>query len=207
MIVVFASCHDPATRCSHWVALRNVERLSGELGCAYEMIAGASARRDALEAALAGEVDGLAFFGHGQEERLLGEQRVSVVDETNLALLRGRWVHAFACRAGVQLAGSAAAAGVRCFAGYESALIVEWDPDAIPLQIRGAFFELVTQTTLELARGVHDVTTIRRAARDAQAEVIAWCDEHPGEAPGLEIMAQQLLARLVVRRADADDAK
>ena len=151
---------------------------------------GERARRGALEQALAGEVRGLAFFGHGAEDRLLDASGTAALDERNLACVRGRWVHAFACRAGDHLAGPAAAAGVHCFVGYESALNVDWSPDEIPGPIREAFIRLVTQTTLELARGVLDGDVLRRAALEAQAIVIQWCDEHPGDATGLEIMAQ-----------------
>ena len=203
MIVVFAPCHDEQTRCSHWVAHRNYERLAAELGQVPLLLEGERARRGALEQALAGEVRGLAFFGHGAEDRLLDASGTAALDERNLACVRGRWVHAFACRAGDHLAGPAAAAGVHCFVGYESALNVDWSPDEIPGPIRDAFIRLVTQTTLELARGVLDGDVLRRAALEAQAIVIQWCDEHPGDATGLEIMAQQLLARMVIRRPDA----
>ena len=199
MIVVFAACHDPATRCSHWVAQRNCERLAAELGQATTLLDGEHARRDSLESALAGDVSGLAFFGHGSEDRLLNADGAAVLDGDNVKLLADRWVHAFACRAGNDLPGDAAAAGVRCFVGYDSAVLVEWEPEDIPSPIRDAFVQLVTQTTLELARGIHDITTLRRAAVEAQGAVIEWCNDHPGEAPGLEITAHQLLARLVVR--------
>lgn len=200
MIVVFAPCHDEQTRCSHWIARHNCERLAAELGQVPVLLEGDQARRAPLERALAGEVRGLAFFGHGAEDRLLDASGAAALDEQNLASVRGRWVHAFACRAGDHLAGPAAAAGVLCFVGYESALNVDWSPDEIPGEIHAAFILLVTQITLELARGVLDGDVLRRAALAAQAIVIQWCDEHPGEAAGLEIMAQQLLARMVVRR-------
>lgn len=199
MIVVFAPCHDEATQCSHWVAHRNCERLEAELGQVPLLLERDGARRAMLELALASEAAGLAFFGHGGEDRLFDNDGAAALDEHNLALVRDRWVHAFACRAGDHLAGPAAAAGVRCFVGYESALNIDWTPDEIPDPIRPAFIELVTQTTLELARGVSDGDALRRAALGAQATVIAWCDEHPEQAMGLEITAQQLVARLVVR--------
>ncbi|HEY8376291.1 MAG TPA: hypothetical protein VIK91_07370 [Nannocystis sp.] len=55
---------------------------------------------------------------------------------------------------------------------------------------------------LEIARGVHDVALLLRAAAEAQGRIMAWCDDHPEEAGGLQIMAQQLLFSLVVRRRD-----
>lgn len=115
-------------------------------------------------------------------------------------------MHAFACRAGVQLAAEAAAAGATCFAGYRSRLLIEWDPAEIPEPIRADFIRLVTQTTLELARGVFDERALLRAAADAQARIMAWCDANPEQASGLQIMAQQLLFSLVVRRPDDSPA-
>lgn len=200
MIVIFATNHDAATRCSHWIALQSHQRLTAELGLATTILEGDAAQRTTLEQALAGEAQGLAFFGHGNPSSLLDAAKAAVLDVRNINLLRDRWVHAFACRAGTELAGEAAAAGARCFAGYESTLIVEWEPEDIPEPIRGAFVQLVTQTTVELARGIDDLDMLLRASRDTQALIIEWCDEHPGEADGIQILAQQLLMRLVVRR-------
>lgn len=203
MIVVFAVAHDPMTRASRWVALRTCERLTDELRVATAVLDGDAATRGVLEQTLTEAVRGFAFFGHGDEERLHGADG-PVLDIHNIGRLKGRWVHAFACRAGTDLASAAAMAGVSCFVGYESSLIVEWDPDEIPTAVRPAFAQLVTQTTLELARGVHDADAIGAALFEVQAAVISWCDEHPDEAGGLEITAQQLLTRLVLRRsADA----
>lgn len=200
MIVIFATNYDDATRCSHWIALHNYQRLTIELGLATTMLEGDAARRATLEQALAGEANGLAFFGHGNPCSLLDAAQAAVLDAGNINLLRDRWVHAFACRAGNELAGEAAAAGARCFAGYESTLIVDWEPADIPEPIREAFVQLVTQTTVELARGVDELETLLLASRDTQALIIEWCDAHPGEADGIQILAQQLLMRLVVRR-------
>lgn len=211
MIVIFAPTYDndddddavAAARCSHWVAQRNHERLDVELGLPLMMLNGEQAHRAALEQALGDPTRGLAFFGHGSEHRLLDQGDAAALDRDNVHLVRGRWVHAFACRAGVELAGYAAAAGSSCFVGYESALIQEWDPDHIPQEIRSAFIQLITQTTLELARGICHADLLRGGALvDAQEIVIAWCDEHPGDAPGLEILAHQLVARLVVRTSE-----
>lgn len=199
MIVIFAACHDEPTRCSHWVALRTRERLAAELGCGLTTLEGSAAHRESLAGALAGDVDGLAFFGHGDPDGLYADHK-AVLDAGNIHLVNGRWVHAFACRAGVQLAAEAVAAGAACFAGYRSRLLIEWDPDEIPEPIRADFVQLVTQTTLELARGVHDEKVLLRAAADAQARIMEWCDANPEQASGLQIMAQQLLFSLVVRR-------
>ncbi len=201
MIVVFAPCHDDATRCSHWVAYRSCERLTAALGPVTTLLEGDQAGRAALEQALTRGSTGLAFFGHGGPDRLFDASGDAAVDEQNIHRLRGQWVHAFACRAGGHLAGPAISAGVACFVGYESALYVGWSPDHIPAPVRAAFVQLVTQTTLELASGVTDGDILRRAALEAQAEVIVWCDANSDEAGGLEILAQQLLARLVVRTA------
>jgi hypothetical protein len=201
LILIFATCHDEPTRCSHWVAQRTRERLTAE-GLGTAALEGTQATRDSLERSLAGETTGLAFFGHGSPDGLYAEG-VAVLDTANLHVLRARWVHAFACRAGVQLAAEAVAAGAVCFAGYRSSLLIDWDPRDIPQPIYADFVQLVTQTTLELARGVHDDRALVRAAIEAQARIMEWCDAHPEQANGLQIMAQQLLSSLVVRRPGA----
>ncbi len=200
MIVVLAAHNEDApTRCSHWIALQTCERLGAELGLAVTLLDGASAQRKELEQALIGATQGLAFFGHGGPDRLFGTECLVVLDRDNIHIACDRWVHAFACRAGETLAGEAMAAGVSCFVGYDCSLVFEWEPGEIPQPIRAAFTELVTQTTIELARGARDLSSLRRAALLAQAAVVIWCDENPDQANGLEITAQQLLNRLVVR--------
>lgn len=201
MIVVFAACDDEATRCSHWVAQRTRARLVAELNAAVTVLDGPAATRDALGHTLSGDAAGLAFFGHGDPDGLYAASG-AVLDVHNLNLLRDRWAHAFACRAGEQLAAEAVAAGATCFAGYRSRLLLQWEPEDIPEPIRDDFVRLVTQTTLELARGVRDIALLLRAAADAQARIMAWCDDHPDEAGGLQIMAQQLLFSLVIYRRD-----
>ena len=111
MIVIFATNYDAATRCSHWIALHNHQRLTVELGLESTILEGDAACRVTLEQALSGGAHGLAFFGHGNPSSLLDATQTSVLDVRNIQLLRDRWIHAFACRAGNELAGDAAAAG------------------------------------------------------------------------------------------------
>ena len=201
--------HWDALRASRWVAERTAERLPC-VRLFEERIS-----RDALPEALA-IATGLAFFGHGGEIKTLtldqrdlnekfldGGHAEPLLDRHNTHLLTGRWLHAFACRAGTTLLDHAATAGATCAVGYESVLVMEWTPEdveALPLDVREAFVSLTTGVTLALVGGEVEATALCAAIVEAQGRLMSWCDENPGLAPGVEILAQQLVARMVVRR-------
>lgn len=200
--------HREALRASRWVAERTAERVPGQ-ALFQERIS-----RQHLSEALA-NATGLAFFGHGGEVRaftpdqrdlnekyLDGGHAEPLLDRHNTDLLAGRWLHAFACRAGTTLPDHAIAGGATCAVGYECAVIMNWTPEgveALPSEIRAAFVALTTGVTLALAGGEVVAAALKGAIVEAQGQLISWCDEYPGEAEGIEILAQQLLARMVVR--------
>jgi hypothetical protein len=202
--------HWDALRASRWVAERTAERLVASARLFDERIS-----RHALPEALV-TATGLAFFGHGGEIKTLtpdqrdlnekfldGGHPEPLLDRHNTHLLTGRWLHAFACRAGTTLLDHTVAAGATCAVGYESVLIMEWTPEdveALPPEIREAFVSLTTGVTLALAGGEVEATALCAALVEAQGRLMSWCDENPGGAPGLEILAQQLVARMAVRR-------
>lgn len=203
-------CAEEALACSALVGRWTVERLAEAFREEFVVHDITPPLRRQLEIALESVAEGFLAFCHGKERSLEGRRDSSsiqvqaVLDESNVHLLRGRWVYAFACRTGVELAGVAIAAGARCYAGYESAIVMEFraeDLTTIPADVLDAWIELVTETPLLIARGVSDEIAIKRRINALSRPVIKWCDENPGRARGLQILAQQLVSRLVVRVA------
>ena len=178
MIVVFATNHDGATRSSHWIALRTHERLATEVKIRLTLLEGHGATRQELERTMTSEVEGLAFFGHGTPHGLYANG-MTVLDSQNLSIVRGSWVHAFACRAGIELAAQATAAGAICFVGYQCGLLIEWEPEDIPEPIIDDFIHFVTETTVGLSRGVYDKHALCASVMDSQARIMEWCDANP----------------------------
>lgn len=210
--------HWEALRASRWVAERTAERLADALCLFHERV-----EREALPAALADRM-GLAFFGHGaevpdrfsrdddgfpkdqsdlSEKYLAGGGSEALLDRHNAHLLAGRWLHAFACRAGTTLVDRVVQAGATCAVGYRPAILMEWTPEdteGLPPEIHAAFVRLVTGVTVALAAGIAEEGALLDAIASEEGLIIQWCDENPGKAPGVGILAQQLMKPKVVRR-------
>src|SRR4051794_19445099 len=98
---------DEALAATAWIARETAARAPS----ASATLLGIGAVRAAFEQHLAASADlsGLAFFGHGKEDRLFDADRAAqaegpaLLDRDNIARLRGFWVHAFACWSGKQL--------------------------------------------------------------------------------------------------------
>jgi hypothetical protein len=215
-VIVFATSGDDALTSSRWIAEQNVQRLRQELAAHVDVVLDAEATRASLESALANGADGLATFSHGQDDArdrrtgeflptaLLASDGSRALDRKNLHLTQGMWVHAFACHSGRQLPGLAQAVGCLCFVGYDFAIRFDWSPAEIPEPIRPAFAALVSEVTIQLARGERSRRRLRQAIAPHQAEVIAWCDAHPEQARGLDVTALQI-SRLVCPPHEVDE--
>lgn len=153
-------------------------------------------------------LEGVAFLGHGFEDRLFDADRVpcadgpALLDADNIALLRGCWVHAFACWSGLTLAAKAVAQGVAIYVGYHRSLDAGWEfpPSATP-----EFVELVTCTTRALLAGERDERALRanasRAADDFYLALEALPDAQRSRGwMWLHALAQQLVDDMVVAR-------
>lgn len=201
-VLLFAPSGDEPLRGTRWIAEQTQARLAS-VGVASRALFDHEATREALEAQLGGPLAGLVAACHGSEHQLLGAARQPVVDQHNAHQLSGLWVHAIACLSGSGLARLAVDRGATCFAAYIVSLIVEWDPTEIPEPVRAPFARLVTEVSLGLSRGVRDARVLIASILADQEQVIAWCDEHPDQANGLEITAQQLVSKLVLVLPDA----
>lgn len=187
-----------ALRNTRWMAQQTIDRMPDGFLCSQ--LLDDHATRARLEDELT-SCEGLAFYGHGTPDGLAGVGDKPVVDEDNVTVLTGRWVHALACQSGNELADMAVAAGAHCFAGYEVTLITEWVPEDIPEPILDAFSELVTITTFNLAAGIRDRRTLARAANSLAELIVAWCNSNPDAYAGLfEVTAQQLAGALVFKQ-------
>lgn len=219
-VVVFAPTRvgDEALARTRWIAKHTIAMLRDE-NIEPVPVLDDQATRARLESSAAGPVRGLALLSHGRDshigssgsrgntagrdDAILGADRAPALDRDNLHITRERWVHAIACYAGVELGAHAVHAGALCFIGYDCALLVDWEPDALPPEIEPRMRELVTITTRNLARGVHDVRALKAHANLVAEDISAWCMEHADQAQGLEATAHQLVNRLRFFPADA----
>lgn len=131
---------DEALAVTAWIARETIARAP----IAPAILAGAGAVRAAFERHLADVAGpaGLAFFGHGSEDRLFDADRPALangpalLDRDNVGRLRGFWVHAFACWSGRQLAAHADRAGGRgcswAISGHSRRRRWEFPPSRLP---------------------------------------------------------------------------
>lgn len=147
------------------------------------VLAGAACQRVSMEEAVQ-ECAGLVFSGHGVSEpmndgiALAGhEGDAALVDTHNVSMLSGRWVHAIACRSAGELAREAVLNGVAAWAGYTSALHVDFDPEVLPLEGRALFEQFVTVTSCLLARGERCSLAIKGELDEPRLALVAWVDE------------------------------
>jgi len=149
---------DDALVNSAWIAAQTVARARRPPA----VIGGTGAVRAALEAHVQAtpELSGLAFFGHGSTDRLFDANRApnesdgpAAIDTDNVHLLRGCWIHAFACLSGMTLATRAVVLGAALYVGYQRPLDVGW---SAPPPAEQEFVEMVTCVTLALLEGERD---------------------------------------------------
>lgn len=142
-ILVFSCEGDPALATARIVADWTVARLQQE-GHLITALMGPKATAIALEQSLPPQ-DGLAAFSHGREDALLDGQGNVLLAQQNIHLLSNKWAWLFACRTAGALGALALSAGTRCFAGFEVALIVDWDESDVPTEIQPIFRRLMTE--------------------------------------------------------------
>jgi hypothetical protein len=212
-VVVFAPTRpgDEALVRTRWIADCTLAMLLSESIEPLPLLDDQATRAN-LEASATGSVRGFAILAHGRDshigsagsragravrdDAILGADRAPALDRDNLHVTCTRWVHAIACYAGVELGAHAVHAGAVCFVGYECALLVDWDPAALPAEIEPLMRELVTITTRNLARGERDLRALQAQANEIAEDISAWCMEHEDEAEGLQATAHQLVARM-----------
>jgi hypothetical protein len=212
-VIVFAPTRpgDEALVRTRWIADCTLAMLQGENITPVALLDG-HATRARLEAAATDAVHGLAMLSHGRDshigssgsragrarrdDAILGADGDPALHRDNLHVTRARWVHAIACYAGVELGAQAVHAGAACFVGYDCALLVDWEPAALPPAIEPLVRELVIITTRNLARGVRDPRALKRHAEAIAEEISAWCMEHGDAAEGIEATAHQLVDRM-----------
>jgi hypothetical protein len=171
VVVVGTDVPEP-TQTAEWA-----EKLAACLEPQSQLLLRENARRLQLLASLAPTPGpgGLAFFGHGNDDRLcgqglgdsFGEAIVDRVDcEQDTQFVRGRWLYAFACRAANQLGPAAQRAGCSLFAGWEKPIRVPEKPVA---EETCALAVAVLALPLALAAGERSILALRTVLRDACA--------------------------------------
>ncbi len=210
--IVFAPFRDPALasndrsrsrleslRVSRWVGQQNfhaLEKLGDTLAFFDEW---------AARAALVEQPPriGFVFAGHGSEDALFDVDDAPVLDCNRALLWVHKWGHAIACRAGTELAGAVVASKWDCFVGYHAPLIVEFDPRSLPTSLADLLAAVVTQTSIELARGNYDQGAIQSAIQPPLDALVLWLDEVDEPLDNdwaVRAFAESLKRLLVVRR-------
>lgn len=197
---------DEALHNSAWVAEQTIARLSDRPAHALR---GSQAVRSELEAALQTiqTLQGIAFFGHGGVDRLFDANRSpsdpsgpAALDTENVALCARRWIYAFACWSGQQLATRAVLQGVEIYVGYRQPLDVGW---SVPPPAAPEFVKLVSCVTQALLEGERDEQCLRKRVDKAANQFFTALDQIEGadQLPGwmwLHKLAQDLVDCLVV---------
>lgn len=185
---------DAALANAHWIACQ-----TGSLSPApAAWIEGSAATRAALDAAMGahGGAAGLCLFGHGDTDAVYGADDAPALDRHNL---RGRWVHAFACRTGLGLARTARERGVGCYLGYDVALLVGWSIESLHPELRARLAGLVVAASAALLRGVRARRVLLREVSDAADALVDWINANaPDEHLGLGVLADMLVSRVVL---------
>jgi hypothetical protein len=195
---------DEALRATAWVARKTIDHAEEP----PESLLDSAATRENFERSLAENpgLAGIAFFGHGGEDRLFSADRApesegpALIDPENVALLRGRWVHAFACNSGKELACHAIRSGAQIYVGYRRPLDAGWD---CPPSAEHQFIRLVTSTTLALLSGERDERTLRSKVSAAADDFFEALEALPDDQRSkgwmwLHALSQQLVDGMVV---------
>lgn len=200
---------DAALETSRWVA----EQTATHAPVAPLTLVGSHVVRELFEATLRehGPVSGLAFFGHGEKNELLGADGEPgalrpILDPHNAHLLARAWVHAFACWSGEALANVAVSAGADIYVGYQRPLKVEWSPSQVPDAIAQPLVDLLTCTTYRLLHGEREAPTLRAAAEQAAEALVEALTNLPASDAdtylwGYYAAADQLVSDMVVVRS------
>lgn len=196
---------DEALVNSHWVAARTALRLSRSAEARVEVIEAEAVDKTRVEAEFARRHEGFVYFGHGQEPVLYRERDerrrpVSILDAASVHLIGDRWFHAFACLSGHTLCHDAARANVGAYLGYRVTVNVTWELASLPDELVPLIEELVTVTTLEIARGERSRSALRRRVRAVSDRMVEWLDVHDeacATIPWIDIAGLYQLANLL----------
>lgn len=186
---------------SAWIAQKTIDVLAPQ---PTELRGQAATRAALADVVQSNQPTGVAFFGHGAEDRLFDADRApgdpngpALLDKHNIGMLRECWVHAFACLSGAQLAKHAVAQGVTCYVGYSKGLDVGWP---IPPLAEAEFVAMVTCTTQALLAGERDRKALQSNASAAADKLVMALDHIPDQhfPIGLCLLSQELVDAMIV---------
>lgn len=189
---------------SHWIAQETAKKApSPPLRIERE-----HAVRASLEAAIGRREDqsmmsgsallGVALFGHGTKEAILGSDDNPALDLRNIHMLARRWAHAVACWTGKELV--PAATDAELFVGYDAPLLVDWNVEDLPSGLRDRLSALVTATTIALLDGVRAKEELMRRVSQTADDLTEWLEDYGEDYGELRDLAEQLVNRMVTSR-------
>ena len=191
----------PALLVSSWVASR-VARALADDGVAVTIAPPPAAVRGDWSPPGGSDIRGLAFFGHGSEFYIVGEDGQPLFDIGNCSSLAGGWFYAYACLAGCEFVHHVAPHSLVA-AGYTVSLVVDLEPEQWSPSLVDAMVEFLATVPRMLARAVGDDAEIRQQVEKRAERVVALLAEMEDPPSGVEIAVQQLSLRLVISRAFA----
>lgn len=206
-VLVFApqrTPEDAALKNSRLVADWVVAMLSRR-GVAVDALFDHAATGEALSATLSLDSHAaLTAFGHGDQWSIKDARGGDAVHRENLHLLTGRVVYAFACQTGDELARHAMEAGARCYAGYRTSVIVQWDLRSLHADIHPSLIALATHAAGRVLEGVWDLSQLQRELSDLADVLTLKLQAHDQDDMGLYGFMTGLVDNLVVLSAAAD---
>ncbi len=182
---------DEVLRLSAWIAEQNAALRSADV----RHLTGEAVERSRVTESLTAEVEGIAFFGHGRQDALVGSSREPLIDGDNLSALAGRWLHALACSAAVGLGPQAMEAGLATFVGYRTELVPSFD---LPPPAEAQFIALVTSTTRALLAGEREQEKLQSDASLAWYAFREALEASGSPAFMISVFAEQLVADMAV---------
>jgi len=183
--------NDEATKCTvEWAfqlkaALTNMDKIN------LVTFIGKNALRKKVESVLKKDIgnDGLfIFIDHGENDKLYDANENALIDQTNVNLLKNKFIYTIACKSGTDLGYKALEAGVRGYLGFNNLFYIMASESKIfshcflygvtslirdnmtPLEAR----QRIVDKTSETIEKIKDLDSLAQKMR----EMIVTCLEH-----------------------------
>jgi len=181
-----------ATRYLHDWALATINQ-SGSYGISSANLADGMATRAYFESAIAAQDPIFVWMnGHGNENKLGGQNNEIILDTNNNGILSGRVCYAFSCLTAIELGPSTVEKGGLSYIGYSADFVFLYDTQAAsPLSDKSARWFMVpgVQIGLSLFQG----KTTGEAYADSQSVFMMGMDYWENST---DVLAPQMLACL-----------
>jgi len=128
----------------------------------------------------------MIFYGHGREDRLIGQDGDNLLDEQNLSYLSNKWCYWVACLAGKKLGPEAIKQGVKTVFCWDEIFVFSIDEDeeifkeianfVILSMLDGLSMGESFKKLKEYARKIEK--KLRRRGKHTKADMVRWNVDH-----------------------------